>query len=188
MKKTVVLMTLFTLLTLAVNAQVAKVYICQNGTMSFFSKTPVEDIDATSQTLNCILNTSTNDINYLVDIASFKFRRPLMQEHFNEKYMETEKYPRATFKGKINEQIDWSKDGIYPVTATGILNIHNVDRSYTEKGTLTIKNGQFTIEGNFNIKPADHNIEIPTIVVSKIAEVINAKHKSTLTPYTPSTK
>ena len=108
-----------------------------------------------------------------------------MQEHFNEKYMESDKYPRATYKGKINENIDWSKNGVYQVSSTGVLNIHNVEKIYTEKGTLTIKDGVFTIEGSFNVKTADHNIEIPTIVVSKIAEVINVKHKSELSPYTP---
>ncbi|MEO8147086.1 MAG: YceI family protein [Bacteroidia bacterium] len=186
MKKiTCILTTAILLINNYAFSQVAKVYICLNGTISFFSETPVENIDATSLTLNCILNTSTNEINYLVDIASFKFKKPLMQEHFNEKYMESDKYPRATFKGKINEQIDWSKDGVYPITATGNLNIHNVEKPYTEKGTLTIKDGQFTFEGSFNVKTADHDIEVPTIVITNIAEVINVKHKCTLVPYIP---
>jgi len=166
-------------------AQVAKVYLCKDGTISFFSETPMENIDATSGTLNCIVNTSTNEINYLVAIKSFKFKKPLMQDHFNEKYLESDKYPQAVFKGKINETIDWSKDGEYPITATGNLNIHNVDKTYTEKGTLSIKGGVFTIEGSFNVKIADHKIEIPTLVMTNIAEVVNVKHKSTLTPYNP---
>ena len=164
-------------------AQLSKVYISLDGTISFFSETPVENIDAVSQTLSCVLKPSTNEINYLVKITSFKFKKPLMQEHFNEKYLESDKYPLASFKGKINEEIDWSKDGVYPISATGNLKIHNVEKPYTEKGRLTIKDGKFTVEGSFNVKTADHDIEIPTLVMTNIAEVINVKHNCTLTPY-----
>jgi hypothetical protein len=169
-------------------AQVPVLYVCRNGTISFFSETPVENIDANSTSLNCIINTTTNEINYMVDIKSFKFKKALMQEHFNEKYLESDKYPVAIFKGKINEQIDWTKNGVYDVSATGKLNIHNVEKNYAEKGTLTIKDTVITIEGGLNIKTADHNIQIPTIVVANIAEVIYVKHKSSLTPYIPKKK
>ncbi len=169
-------------------AQSPSIFICKNGTISFFSETPLENIDATSNTLGAIINTTTKEVNFMVDIKSFKFKKPLMQEHFNEKYMESDKYPVAVFKGKINDTIDWNKDGTYNVAATGVLTIHNTPKSYTENATITIKNNTITIEGAFNIKVADHNIEVPTLVVSKVAEVVNVKHKSVMVPYIPQKK
>lgn len=184
MRKVICSALLIAGLFISCRAQVAKVYICQNGTAGFFSETPIENIDATSNSLNAILNTTTNEINYMVAINSFQFKKPLMQEHFNEKYMESDKFPHAVFKGKINETIDWNRDGVYNISATGNLIIHGVEKSYTEKGVLTVKDGEFTIEGSFNVREADHNIKVPALVFANIAEVINVKHKCKLVPYT----
>lgn len=156
------------------------IYMTSGGKASFFSATPVEDIDAHSSALNCILNTSTNDVVYSVLMTSFKFVKPLMQEHFNEKYVESDKYPKAVFKGKINEKIDYTKDGTYDITATGNLEVHGVAKPYTEKGKLTIKDGVISIEGSFDVKLVDHKIEVPTLVATNIAETINIKHAATL--------
>lgn len=169
-------------------AQKAKIYICQNGTASLYSETPIENITANSNLLNVILNTNTNEINYLVAMKSFKFTKSLMQEHFNEKYVESDKFPNAIFKGKINENINWNKNGVFNITSTGLLTIHGVDKMHTEKGTLTIKDGKYTIEGNFVVKLVEHNIEIPKIVITQIAESINVKHRCILIPYIPKAK
>lgn len=163
------------------NAQ--SIFSTSTGTAAFFSETPLENINATSQTLNVILNTATNDIIYSVLMTSFKFERPLMQEHFNEKYVESDKFPKATFRGKINEKIDWTKDGQYEITATGTLEIHGVPKPYAEKATLTIKGGIISIDGKFNVKLVDHNIEVPKLVTEKIAETIKVTHSSTLAVY-----
>lgn len=161
----------------------AQMYMTQAGTLSFFSETPVENIDATSNSGNCILNTENNKLVYSVTMTSFKFEKPLMQEHFNEKYVESEKYPKATFNGIINETIDYTKDGVYPVTATGMLNIHGVEKSYTEKGTVTVKGGEISINGTFNVKLANHKVEIPKLVASNIAEVVKVTHNFVLKKY-----
>lgn len=166
------------LATFMVNGQ--NIYMTSAGKASFFSATPVEDIDAHSNSLNCILNIATNDMVYSVLMTSFKFAKPLMQEHFNEKYVESEKYPKAVFKGKINEKIDYTKDGTYDITATGNLEVHGVSKPYTEKGKLTIKDGVISIEGSFDVKLVDHKIEVPTLVATNIAETINVKHAATL--------
>ncbi|MBK8848032.1 MAG: YceI family protein [Bacteroidetes bacterium] len=158
----------------------AQMYMTQAGQLSFFSETPVENIDAISKSGNCILNTESNKLVYSVTMTSFKFEKPLMQEHFNEKYVESDKYPKATFNGKINETIDYTKDGEYPVTATGALIIHGVEKQYTEKGALIIKNGEITINGTFNVKLTDHKIEVPKLVASNIGEMVKVTHNFVL--------
>jgi polyisoprenoid-binding protein YceI len=116
-------------------------------------------------------------------MKSYKFEKPLMQEHFNEKYVESDKYPNATFKGKINETIDFTKDGTYNITATGILTIHGVDKNRTEKGILTIKGDQLTLNTSFEVNLVDHNIEVPKLVVAQIAKTIKVTNTCTFTPY-----
>src|SRR6266446_7070845 len=96
-------------LTFFVQAQ--STYKSKEGEVSFFSKAPIEDIEAYNQNINSLLNISTGDIAFIIPIREFKFKKPLMEEHFNEKYMESDKFPTATFKGKINEKIDFTADG-----------------------------------------------------------------------------
>ena len=161
----------------------SQIYLCKGGSISFFSETPIENIDAHSTNLNSILNTSTGEVVFMVPITSFKFAKALMQEHFNEKYLESDKFPSATFKGKINETIDYTKDGTYPITATGKLTVHGVEKERTEKGTLTIKNGVISIETSFKVLVKDHNVEIPTLVMQNIAEAVLVKINATYAAY-----
>src|SRR5689334_16420423 len=110
----------------------AQVYKFNNGSVSFFSVAPIENIDAHSSSLNSELDIATNEIVFVVPINSFQFKKPLMQQHFNEKYMESDKYPEATYKGKINEKIDWTKNGTYKITSTGTLTVHGVSKDRTD--------------------------------------------------------
>ena len=118
----------------------------------------------------------------MLSIRSFKFEKAFMEEHFNENYMESDKYKTAVFKGRINEKIDYSSDGSYDVTATGKLNIHGVEQDRTLKGTIVIKDNTITLESAFKVALKDHNIEIPKIVASNIAEEVDVK---TLIIYKP---
>src|SRR5258708_2971172 len=102
MKITVLVCSLFFISAIGTTAQV---YKFNNGKVSFFSEAPVENIEAHSASLNSILNTMTNEIAFIVPINSFQFKKQLMQQHFNEKYVESDKYPEAAYKGKINEKI-----------------------------------------------------------------------------------
>src|ERR1035438_1845816 len=113
------------------------IYSTKTGNVSFFSKTPIRDINAKNEKVGVVLNTATNEMVFVVSIKDFVFPDALMQEHFNENYMESDKYPTANFNGKFNEKIDYSKDGITNITATGKLKIHNIEKEVTEKGTLT---------------------------------------------------
>jgi polyisoprenoid-binding protein YceI len=115
-----------------------------------------------------------------VTIKGFEFDKKLMEEHFNEKYMESDKYPYATFSGKVNETIDYTKNGTYKVTLTGKLDMHGVVKDRTIEGTVTIKDGEISFESKFIVALKDHNIEIPSIVAQNIAETVEVTIKTTL--------
>ena len=100
------------------------VFITEKGEATFYSYAPVEDIKATSNQVNSIINTLTGEVAFMIPMRSFHFAKSLMEEHFNEKYIESEKYPQATFKGNILEKVDFSKNGILQLTAKGKINIH----------------------------------------------------------------
>lgn len=150
----------------------AQFFSTQEGKIDFYSKTPIENIEAHSNTCVVILNTKTRDVAFQLYNTSFEFPNKLMQEHFNEKYIESEKFPKSSFSGKINEVIDLTVDGTYDVTVTGNLNLHGVIQQRTVQGTVSIKGGVIHLISNFRIKVSDHKIEIPTLVVTKIAEEI----------------
>jgi polyisoprenoid-binding protein YceI len=153
------------------------------STISFFSKSPLEDISATNKKATVVLKTTTNDIQFGVPMISFKFRKPLMEEHFNENYVESDKYPTSVFKGKINEVIDYSKDGEYKVSVKGTLNLHGVTKEIEATGTLTIKGNEIFILSVFKIKVADYNIKVPSLYVQNIAEVVDVTVNVVLEPY-----
>lgn len=179
MKKSVLTMVSVALMALGAQAQLFSTSV---GTINFFSKTPVENIEARSTQTLSVLNVKTKELAFSVGNATFKFQNKLMEEHFNEKYMETEKYPQSTFKGKINEDIDLTKDGEYKVTVTGKLNIHGVEQERTIPGTITVKDGTITLTSLFKVKEVDHKIEIPKLVVANIAEEIDVKIEAKLMP------
>lgn len=139
---------------------------------NIFSSTPLEDIKAQSITGVSVIVPKTKQVVFQIPIKSLVFSRSLMQEHFNESYMESDKYPTATFKGNITDPIDFEKDGIYNLNVKGILNMHGVSKERTIKGVITIKNGKPSINSTFNVACADHEIKIPSVVFKKIAEVI----------------
>jgi polyisoprenoid-binding protein YceI len=153
-----------------------------SGTASFFSQTPVEDINAQSQKMLGVMNIKTNELALSIDNVTFVFPNKLMQEHFNEKYMESEKYPKSTFKGKISEAVNLTNDGEYKVTVVGKLNIHGVEQERTITGTIVVSKGVVTIKSDFMVKVADHKIEIPKLVVSNIAEEIKVSIIANLQP------
>lgn len=172
----------FTLLSAWATLANAQLYSSTQSNVSFFSKTPVEDINATSTDIRAIVNVKTNEVAFLIGNTTFQFPNKLMQEHFNEKYMESEKYPMSTFKGKIAEQVDLTKEGTYQVTVSGKLNIHGVEKDRTITGTITVSNGTIHIKSDFKVLVKDHNITIPKLVLAKIAEEISVMVDATLAP------
>lgn len=159
------------------------VLLATGGKVSFFSETPMENIDATSQSATSVITTSTNSIQFTIPVRTFKFKKALMEEHFNEKYVESEKFPKSLFKGKINEAINWSRDTVATVTATGVMDLHGVNKMITETGKLTIKNGVVILDFVFMIALRDYSIEVPKVVTQSIAETIRVSGSFTYKPY-----
>lgn len=162
--------------TIAANAQgdrYANSYVSENGKVHFFSSTPLENIEATTNSAMCVVNTDTRKVSAKITIQSFKFKSEMMQEHFNENYLESDKYPTSTLEATIVEKTDFTKDGTYNITLDGTLDMHGVKQPRKIPGTITIKNGQVqSATASFDVKLEDHKIKIPTAVVAKIAEVI----------------
>ncbi|MGY6561518.1 MAG: YceI family protein [Luteibaculaceae bacterium] len=165
----------------------AQKYITRNGVAKFESIAKIdEDVRAFSNTVSCALDKQTGDIAIQILIKSFQFKKALMQEHFNENYMESDKYPRASFTGKIVnfEQLDLTKPATHPITCKGELTMRGITKPYTEEGRLVVnKDGSLTLTTDFKIPCADFNIEIPKVVSEKIAEKIDVNLSLTLTAF-----
>ncbi len=153
----------------------AQLFTTQTGEISFFSKTPMEDIDAVNKQVGSIINSATNEVAVQMRVTNFIFPNKLMQEHFNENYLETDKYPNATFKGKIKEIVDLKVAGTYAVTASGTATIHGVSRPVELKGTLVSTGKTLALTCIFDIHLDEYKIDIPKILFKKIAEVIKVK-------------
>lgn len=151
----------------------ANSYVCQKGKTHFFASTPLQDIEATSDKTLCVVNTDTKKVYAKVAMTSFEFKNKLMQEHFNENYAESDKYPNAILEAEIAEDINFKVDGIYDVTLKGTFEIHGVKQNVELKGKLLIQKGQVqNATATFNIKLEDYQIKIPTALLAKIAEVV----------------
>ena len=147
-------------------------FITKNGHIRFYSKTPLETIDAHNNQVNCALNVETGDFVFKILMKSFEFEKALMQEHFNENYVESDKYPNAIFKGKVTnvKDVDFSKNGEYKAVVEGDLTIHGTTQKIVEEGIFTVKGEKVQGYSVFKVKPADFNINIPNIVGGKIAD------------------
>lgn len=161
--------------------QDATVYRISRGEVSFTSDAPLELIQARSTEIKGLINTSGKAFAFTVPIKSFQgFNSPLQREHFNENYMETNKYPDAVFSGKIIEDIDFSQPGRHTIRAKGILKIHGVEQERILKSILQIEKDKLFIESEFTVLLKEHDITIPKIVHQKIAEEIAVKVRADL--------
>jgi hypothetical protein len=147
-------------------------YITKNGYISFYSHTPFEDIKGENKEVGSIIDTENGEIIISLLMKSFRFNRALMEEHFNENYVESDKYPKGTFKGKITNlsAIDFKKSGIYNAEIEGDMTIHGVTKHITEKGTFEVKGNQIIGKSNFKLVVGDYNIIIPSVVKDKFAD------------------
>lgn len=162
----------FFAMVLCLRVEAQHLLIDKASRISFFSEAPLENISAITEKAASAIDTSSGEVAYKVAIKTFAFKKQLMQEHFNENYMESDRFPHATFTGKISEVINWGQDGIYPVSVTGILAIHGVRKRYTTTATVTVKGESVTATAKFKVRVADHRIKIPRIVIKNIAEVV----------------
>lgn len=158
---------LFLSVAFTVNAQK---FITRDGYIGFYSHTPVEDIKGDNNQVASVFDISTGELVFQVLIKSFHFDRALMEEHFNENYMESDKFPKSTFKGKVINlaEVNFSKKGTYDVTVEGDLTIHDVTNKISTKGTIEVVAGGINAGSKFNINPEDYKINIPGVVSDKI--------------------
>lgn len=161
----------------------AQLYSCKEGTVSFFSEAPLENIDAINKNVSSFLNLATDEIIFLVAVRGFKFDKDLMEEHFNEKYLESDKYPNATFKGKINEKGVIGQQGIHNVTVTGKLNMHGVENEITVPGVVITSQDTIKARALFTVAIKDYKITIPKLVFQNIADTVTIKVNTAYTIY-----
>jgi len=148
----------------------AQRYMTKNGFIGFYSHTSMEDIKADNNQVAGVLDISTGEMVFQALIKSFHFDRALMEEHFNENYMESDKIPKSSFKGKITNlaAVSFSKNGTYEVIVEGDLTIHDVTNKISTKGTIEVVTGGINASSKFNIVPEDYKISIPGVVREKI--------------------
>ena len=142
-------------------------------TTRFYSSAPIEDIAAQADDGLSLWNTRTGEISFRVNIRSFQFEKGKMQEHFNENFMESHKYPYATFKGKVTDQPDLFKEGTYDIKLVGVLNIHGAEKEREVQAKVQVKGSVLELKSDFMVPVADHDIEIPKILWKNIAEEVS---------------
>ncbi|HJU45171.1 MAG TPA: YceI family protein [Chitinophagaceae bacterium] len=150
----------------------SQVYITKAGFVGFYSRTPLEDIRAENKQVYAVVDAGKKNIAFTLLMKNFIFPRKLMQEHFNENYAESDKFPKAVLTGSYTGDVDLEKDGAYPVMVTGQLGLHGVIRLVEVPANIEIKGGRLTGKAQFKIKPEDYKIKIPSIVVDKIAKEV----------------
>ncbi|TVR84640.1 MAG: YceI family protein [Saprospirales bacterium] len=157
-----------------IDLQAQSIYFTREGKVSFFSEAPLENIEAHNHRASSVIDLESCKIEFSVLIRGFMFEKSLMQEHFNENYMESHLYPRATFKGNfINcDEIDFEADGTYPFEVEGELEMRDISQSIAVEGVFTIKNGHINGKAGFTVLVADYDIRIPAIVRDNIAREI----------------
>lgn len=154
---------------------------CSDGQVSFLSDAALEDIRAQSDELKGIIDTDNRTFAFSVEISSFKgFNSPLQRIHFNENYLESEKYPTANFTGKFIENYDLTVPGTYEIRVKGKLSIHGVEKERILKGSITVTDREIRVTSAFTLLLKEHDIRIPRLVHQKIAELISIEVAATL--------
>ena len=159
-------------------------YFTKSGKIAFFSKTSMENIDATNKSTAAIFDSKTGDAQFAVLMKSFEFKRALMQEHFNKDFIESDKFPKAEFKGQIknNSEIKYTTDGTYPAKGKGKLTIHGVTKDVETTGTIKVKSGKISVSSSFNVLLPDYNIKVPAVQRTQISDTIKISVDCNLEP------
>jgi hypothetical protein len=170
--KTVKVIIAVTLIAITCHAQK---YAAEKSEITFFSDAPMEDIHATNKKSVALLDLSSGQLVFSVPVNAFRFEKGLMEEHFNEKYMESHKYPKSTFQGAIMN-FNPGKTGLQQVTAKGKLDLHGVTREIEVPGTAEITSDkEILIKTSFNVKLKEYNVTIPQLLWQNIAEQVEVK-------------
>lgn len=155
----------------------------KSGTITFYSDAPLEKIEAKNTAFTPVFNSSNGEFQVRVPMTAFQFKNDLMKEHFNENYVESDKYPYCTFKGKLDTLKTFEEGKETPVTMTGKMELHGETKEIKVKGTIKKSGNEYIFNSVFYLKPADYKIKIPTMLTEKIAEEVKVTFNSTLVPY-----
>ena len=166
----------------SINAQ--DKFFTKSGNITFISKGSLETIEANHKAVTCVLDLKTGNLAFAVLMKGFEFEKALMQEHFNENYVESHKFPKAEFKGNVinNEEVNYSKDGTYPVNVKGKLTLHGETKDAETNGIVVIKGGKIQATSAFNILLSDYKIEIPKIVKDNVTNSVKIEVNCKLEP------
>ena len=152
-------------------AMIAQKYFSKTGKITFYSDAAGEKIEATNTSASTVMDITSGALEWAVLVQGFQFEKALMKDHFNENYMESSIYPKAKFKGKIDNltAVQFAKDGTYNVYVSGQLEMHGVTKTVSVPATITVKNGTISARSKFSIVLADYLIEIPKVVEDNVA-------------------
>jgi polyisoprenoid-binding protein YceI len=153
----------------------SQLYSTRAGFAGFYSKTALEDITGENNQVYAIIDAGKKNLAFAALLKGFVFPKELMQEHFNENYVESDKYPKASFTGAYTGDVALGKDGVYQVMVKGNLTLHNTTKSIETPATLEVKAGHLIGVAEFKVKPEDFNISIPSVVRDKIDKEIKVK-------------
>jgi YceI-like domain len=185
MKNLVVAIVVLMSAGVALSSQAQDRVFTRNGSISFLSETSAENIDAINNEVFSIVDVQKGELAFIVLVTGFKFKKALMQEHFNDDYLESSKFPKASFKGAITDlsKVHFNEDGSYKAMVSGILTIHGVAKKIAIPAVFKISNKKISGESNFGVKLADYNIQVPGVVAGQIAETIDLKVSCQYEPY-----
>jgi len=185
MKKIILLAFIFAFISNISSAQAKKVFSTKTGTTFFDAGTGVEDISATNKSTVSAFDAIAGTIQFSLNVKGFEFWSQLMQDHFNENYMESDKFPKSTFNGKITniDKVNFSKDGSYPVNVKGTLEIHGVKKEVETSGTLKVTGENINATAEFIVVMDDYKIAIPGVVKDKLSKTAKIKINCNYTPF-----
>lgn len=178
--KTIFFLSLTLLAAISVQAQ--DKYFTRDGYIRFFSSTSMEDIEAENHKVTAVMDAASGKVEFSALMKSFEFEKALMEEHFNENYVESNTYPKATFKGSIADYKAGSYGSATQVKVNGTMKMHGVEKDITVEGTLHETEDGYTIKSSFLMNPEDYDIEIPNTVRDNIAEELEVTVESNLVP------
>ena len=178
MKTTVFLFGLL----MTASSSFSQIYMSRNGRVSFYSSTEKETINAVNNQVYAVIDATKKNMAFTLLMKGFQFEKELMQEHFNENYAESDKFPKASFNGAYTGDVNTAKDGVYNVVAKGNLTMHGVTKAVEAPATIEVKNGTLTGKAEFKIKPDDYGISIPSLVREKIAKEMTISVSANCSP------
>jgi len=169
---------------LIITATAQDKFYTKGGKIHFVSEGVIETIEAQHKSVTCVLDSKAGNLQFSVLLKGFEFRKALMQEHFNEDYVESDKYPKSEFRGQImnNSEINYAKDGVYDAKVKGKLSLHGETKEVETTGKITVKGGKVEADADFNILMSDYKISIPSLVKQNMSNTIKISVSCNLEP------